>query len=499
MTYEFDLIIIGSGAGGGTVASRLAPLAKAGAKIAILESGPYYTKEYLTQREIEMTGLFRNAGAWPTKDGAITISMGQAVGGSTLMYTGVTFRLPDDVCEDWNVPGLTADDLRPRFDVLEKEIHVIEPDEDMMNDNNRLFKEACEKLDIPYEKIPLNVDQCEQMGFCNLGCAKGHKQGTLAVQLPVAEAAGITIVPNCTVTRIGDKTLDAVIGDTPPGTKPGPYPPGQVQFKANRVVVAGGTAGSPALLMRSGFEKEFPALGKYITLHPALTVYGIYPEKIKNYKGFPKIFYTGAYSESHDHYLETAFYYPFITTKNLGLWGSQLTSVMQRYDQLMCMIILVHDKPKATNKLVLDKTGEAVLEYTVDDHVLDSLVSAQQHATEIFEAAGCDEFVMPSAKERLFSSSDIKNGGLQNFISRKYTLLNKIPIASAHLQGGCKMGADKNDSVCNSRGKVHGYDWLYVADGSLFPKSSHVNPYLTIMALADRVSEELIETKGSWL
>lgn len=70
-----------------------------------------------------------------------------------------------------------------------------------------------------------------------------------------------------------------------------------------------------------------------------------------------------------------------------------------------------------------------------------------------------------------------------------------MPVAIAHLQSGCRMEKDKNDSITDCWGKVHDKDWLYIADGSLFPKSSHVNPYLTIMALADRVSERIIATK----
>ncbi|MCC6144635.1 MAG: GMC family oxidoreductase N-terminal domain-containing protein, partial [Candidatus Hydrogenedentes bacterium] len=310
---NYDILIVGSGAGGGTVAARLVPLAQAGAKIALLESGPHFTREYFTQREIEMMGLLWQGGAWPTKNGAITMATGKGVGGSTMMYTGVTFRLPDEVLQEWNLPSLTAKDLTPRFDRLEQEISVGEPTPDMINDNNRLFREGCEKLGYPVETLQLNLKNCQQFGFCNVGCASGGKQSTLEVQIPAAVHGGIELIPNCHVSAIGDGAVTAEVSPAPEGTEPNPWAPGDYTIRARQIVLAAGSPGSPALLLRSGFGEAFPTLGQYFTLHPALTVYGVYPEAIKNYRGFPKTYFTPHFSDAHHYYIETAFYYPFIT------------------------------------------------------------------------------------------------------------------------------------------------------------------------------------------
>jgi choline dehydrogenase-like flavoprotein len=105
---------------------------------------------------------------------------------------------------------------------------------------------------------------------------------------------------------------------------------------------------------------------------------------------------------------------------------------------------------------------------------------------------------MPCGDRTIFKKDEVPDAQLESFISPKNFLSNKTPIASAHPQGGCRMGAEPATSVATSLGQVHGHDWLYVADASLFPKSSHVNPYLTIMALAERVAEELERTQGNW-
>lgn len=478
------------------MASRLIPLAQAGAHIAILEAGPHFDKSYFTQREIEMLDLFKDRGAWVAADGSVTVSTGSAVGGSTLMYTGVTFRLPDDVCAEWGIDGITPGELKPRFDRLLDEVHAIEPDDSVFeNDNNRLFREGCRKLGLSVEKLLVNIKDCEQMGFCNLGCAKGHKQGTTEVQLPQAQQAGIKLIPNCTVEKVAREKVFATVHPAPPGTMPGNLSAGNYEFSAKKIILAGGTAGTPAILLRSRLQKELPAIGKYITLHPALVVCGIYPARIKNYKGFPKIYFTQAFSKSHHHYLETAFYYPFIQTKHTGLWGHDLKYVMKHYNHLMDILILVHDDALPENKITLNKNGEPQLNYRLTQKSIESLCHAQAQCARIFFAAGCTEAVAPSAKKPLFKKSEVDDKHLEEFISSKYFLPIKTPVASAHLQGGCRMGSNPETSVTNAWGQVHGHeDWLFVADGSLFPKSSHVNPYLTIMALADRVAERVMQS-----
>ena len=498
MKLEYDVIIVGSGSGGGTVADRLIPLAKKGAKIAVLETGPYYPHEYFTQREVEMLSIMRNNGAWPTVNGAITLAAGEAVGGSSLMYTGVTFRANDDVIRQWNVPDLTPEDLKPRFDRLWKEINVIEPGPDMINDNNKLFKQGCDKLGWKVDKIHLNIKNCNQEGFCNIGCATGGKQGTLEVQLPKAMKAGIEVIPNVAVNRVENSTVYATVKPTPPDTKPGKLSPGDVEIKAKKIILSAGSPGSPAILMRSGFGKKFPTLGRYITLHPALTVYGIYPKNIKNYKGFPKTYYTSRFSESHEYYIETAFYYPFVSTKHLGLWGTDLRDTMKKYNQFMCIIILNHDKAQFENMVVLDKQGNPHVKYELSPESIKSLCHAQAQAARIFFAAGCEKALMPCADKPIFSQSDVPDGKLEEFIKPSNYLSIKVPIASAHPQGGCRMGYSIDDSVTDSYGQVHGYPWLCVADASLFPQSSHVNPNLTVMALADRVAENLMNTSDKW-
>jgi len=80
---------------------------------------------------------------------------------------------------------------------------------------------------------------------------------------------------------------------------------------------------------------------------------------------------------------------------------------------------------------------------------------------------------------------------VDELITRQAFKLGKVSISSAHLMGGCRMGAGPAESVTDAWGQVHGVPWLFVADGSLFPACAEINPYVTIMALADRVAERV--------
>lgn len=100
-TLNYDIVIVGSGAAGGVLADRLSGLCRRGARIALLESGPYYTRDYFTQREAEMSSLFWARGAFYVHDGSVSVAMGRCVGGSTTVYTAVTFRTPTSVLDSW--------------------------------------------------------------------------------------------------------------------------------------------------------------------------------------------------------------------------------------------------------------------------------------------------------------------------------------------------------------------------------------------------------------
>src|SRR5512137_905942 len=173
---DADIVIIGSGAGGGTVASELAPLCAHGARIVVLEAGPKLRPEEYTGREVEMAGrLYTDEGGFLTEDRSMSIAFGRAYGGSTVVYTGTSLTITEPTVARWAVPGLEHADLLTRSHkyLAENHVHLL-PDADI-NDNNRLFAEGCRRLGYRVEQFPLNLNGCRGAGLCNLGCPNGSK------------------------------------------------------------------------------------------------------------------------------------------------------------------------------------------------------------------------------------------------------------------------------------------------------------------------------------
>lgn len=487
----FDVVVIGSGAGGGTVARELAPLARAGLRVAVLESGPRLRDEDATGRELEMaTRLYFDAGGFLTRDGTMTLAFGRAWGGSTVVYTGTSLAIEPHVIERWGVPGLEYDDVRRRSEkyLAENGAHLLP--EELLNDNNKLFRAGCRALGWRCQQFPVNVRGCTGAGVCNLGCLNGAKQGTNRVQLPEAERAGVVAVTNCHVERIADGACEAVVKDPGFGA-PSSWPAGRYRVSAGTFVVSAGAVNTPALLLRSGLGARLPVLGRYFTAHPALILVAQHDRPITTHHGHPKSFYCDEFAAKDRFLLETCSYFPFTTAKSLGGFGAEPAALMARMDRLQMILALALDRAVPENRVTIDRRGNPVVDYRLSREVLDSLHEATRAATKIFFAGGARRVHSPSGRTFFIEREQMDR--VDQLLSRDELAPGKTSISAAHLMGGARMGDSAADSVTNAWGEVHGVPNLFVADASLFPSCSEINPYVTIMALADRVAERVRE------
>ncbi len=496
MSNKYDIVIIGSGAGGGTAAEYLSRFPDKNLKILILESGPYRTKDHFNQKEKDMTAIYFKRGAFFSKNLNIGVAAGNTVGGSTAVYTGVSFRPPASILEKWRnhfgLSFLTDDYVSKILDEIEQQVNVHELPLDWDNDNNRLFKEGADILGIPAKRLKINVNGCQQQGFCNLGCTSGGKQSTLEVQIPKAMQNGVELIYNAEVSHISKNSVHFKVKTAPANTVQNVEQEGEYNIEANVIVLAAGVLFTPTLLLKSlphlGIQNE--NIGKYITLHPALNINGIYKENIRNYRGFPKTWYIDHFSDSEGYFLETSFYYPGITAKNNPGFGAEHQALMKDYQKMMSILILSHDMAEEHNKITLDKNQNPILHYTVHPEVKTSLIKALRKSAEILFAAGCEKVVLPGSSKNPLLKSDLEN--ISTYVNENTLVFERSPLSSAHPQGGSRMGTSPENSVTDLSGKVWGTKNVYIADASLFPTSVKVNPYETVMLLSRYVSEQII-------
>jgi choline dehydrogenase-like flavoprotein len=493
---HYDVVIVGAGAGGGAIAERLAAIVRAGGRVLVLEKGPRFLDHDFTGDELEMAPVvFAQGGGVLTADGTMSLALGEGYGGSTVVYTGTSLTAPERVIREWDVPDLEHADLVARSEryATANNVHLLPPEE--INENNRLFVEGARVAGYEAEQFPVNVKGCKGSSLCNLGCPNGAKQGTNRVQLPAAEAAGVEVITRAEVLRLGERELTVRVSPRADGAKGAPpeWHPGDYRITADTVVLAAGCLGSTALLLGSGFAAGLPRLGRGFTCHPAFILVAEHDHEITNDVGHPKSFFVDR-AETEGWILETCMYFPFVTAKNLTGFGAPHSRLMRAFPRLQMILVLAADKAVPENRITIDSEGAPVVHYTFTSQVRASMVRATKAAARIFFGAGAVAVHAPPASPPLLDRHEMDR--LDERILERHFLPGRVSVSAAHLMGGCGMGWDASDSVTNAVGRVHGVPWLRVADASLFPDSVEINPYLTIMGLADRVAEDILNERG---
>ena len=254
MTFDCDVCVVGSGAGGAVAAHTLQ---KAGKKVLVLEEGGYYTSERFRMLEGEsMHALYQSAGLQATKDGALAVLQGRAVGGTTVVNWTTCYRTPDKVLDQWKnkfqVRGFERKDLEPHWQTVEERLNIGAWPLDKANRNNKILWDGCKALGYEAHELHRNVKACANTGYCGLGCPVDAKQSMLVSYLPDAMDLGATVVSRCRVERLvmsGDavSAIEAVLleadGRKPTGVR--------LTVKAKTFILAAGAIGTPGILLRS--------------------------------------------------------------------------------------------------------------------------------------------------------------------------------------------------------------------------------------------------------
>lgn len=507
LVLEADVVIVGTGTGGSTTASVLSA---AGLKTIILEEGPLKSSdEFDMDERSAYRDLYQEGALRTSKDGAILLAQGRNVGGGTTVNWCSSFRTPEQTLSYWKeefgVEGLGTDDLVPFFEEMEERLNILEwmgaP-----NPNNQKLKDGASALDYDWGVIPRNVSGCVDLGFCGVGCPVNAKQSTLVSMIPDALDNGATLVYRAGVERLSimGHQVDGVEamaldsdGVAATGTR--------IFVKARYTVVAGGAINTPGLLLRSNVPDPHNIVGKRTFIHPVITSFARFEQRVDPYYGAPQSIYSDQFTwpkEADDRIgfkLEAMPLMPGVFSTMLGVHGELLRESITKLPYTQATMALLRDgfhEESQGGQVELDEFNRPVLDYSVSDYVAEGIRRALETNLRIQFAAGATEAKACHTGASWHTSLE---GALAELEDLDMTA-GKVGISSAHLMGGCPMGNDVRRSVTDSSGRYRGLESLSIHDGSLFPTSLGANPQLTIFALtfklASKLADELV-SKGS--
>jgi choline dehydrogenase-like flavoprotein len=506
-TLTADVLVIGTGAGGGITAELLA---RAGLRVIMLEEGPLKTSSDFNQLESEAyPTLYQESAARKTNDKAINILQGRCVGGSTTVNWTSSFRTPSETLAFWRdrfgLTDLTDDTLAPYFQQAERRLNVstwLTPP----NENNELLRRGAAQLGIPAAAILRNVKGCWNLGSCGMGCPTNAKQSMLLTTVPTALGLGATLVVNTRATRLNIQngrvtSVSAEYVDKKSAPYQDSIAKSAIEIKCGHVVVAGGAINSPALLLRSQAPDPHDRLGIRTFLHPVVMSSALMAQRVEGWAGAPQTIYsdhflgTQAIDGPMGYKLEAPPIHPVIFASSIPGFGEVQSGMLKTFAHQHILLALLRDgfaPASAGGQVSLRPDGSPSLAYPLNDFVMDGARRALLSMAEIQFAGGAKEVLPVHEQAQPYTSWAQAKAAITQMPMEPL----QTRVVSAHVMGGCGMAASPELGVVRPDGVHWQIANLSVHDGSLFPTSIGANPQLSIYGLVNRLTQDLIGRLG---
>jgi choline dehydrogenase-like flavoprotein len=520
MAKTFDLkddsvvVIIGSGAGGGTLGNELA---QKGIDVVILEAGGRHEYEDFINDEWDSFGqlawkdMRTTSGSWRVHKDFPNLPawIVKAVGGSTTHWAGASLRFQEHEFKtlthygkidganllDWPI---TLQEMEPYYTKAEAKMGVTSTNGWPRlpgNNNFKVMKAGADKLgykECHTGNMAINSVErddrmsCQQTGFCFQGCKWGAKWSTLYTEIPKGEETGhMEVRPNAMVIKINHDASGKVTGVVYADKD------GKMQEQKARIVaVAGNSIESPRLLLNSesskfpdGLANSSGQVGRNYMRHTTGSVYAIFDKPVHMYRGTTM---AGIIRDEARHDTSRGFAGGYeLETLSLGLpfmaafldpgaWGRSFTTALDHYDHMAGLWIVGEDMAREDNRITLNKDvkdehGMPVANVNFDDHPNDEAMRnhAYKQSAALYDAVGAT---------RVFPTP---------------------PYPSTHNLGTNRMSEKPEDGVVNRHGQTHDIKNLFVSDGSQFTSGAAENPTLTIVSLAIRQADYIADQMKS--
>jgi choline dehydrogenase-like flavoprotein len=489
-----DVVVVGSGAGGGVAAAELA---RAGLDVVVLEKGGYAAERDFSHIEGDAyRDLYLYAMTLTTDDLACRILAGSTLGGGTVVNYSTSFPTPPAVLAEWaatsGVEAFASGEVAASLEAVAARVGVTEG-QSRPGVRDQLLERGLERLGWHAGTLPRNVRGCPQdagCGWCAFGCRTGAKQSTLVTYLEEAAAAGARLVVGADARRV------LVAGGRAAGVEARAGGRHRLVVRARAVVAAAGAIETPALLLRSGLGGQ---VGHHLRLHPGTAAMGVFAESVRWWEGTLQARYSAQlrrWMGPDAPIFETVPVHPGMAAAALP-WRSAADhrTLMERSANLSLVGVLCRDT--GAGRVRVDRDGSPRVRWRLDAGDEARMLAGVLAAGRVLAAAGASEVFSLHRQRFAFRPGDSK--GHRNWmraVSRAGFAGGRATLASYHQMGSCRMGTDPATSAVGADHQAHELPGLYVADASLFPTASGVNPMLTVMALAHRAARLLAARLG---
>ena len=459
MKEVYDYIIVGAGTAGGVLSYNLT---KAGAKCLLVEAGNYFTKETYPEAEADTSAqMYWGGGIELSYNARMAFLRGKLVGGGSVVNQALMDRFDDIALNDWKdesgVDYFNQNDMAPFYDKSERMIALHTFSAEERTRNAELFVKGCDECGYKWHFLRRAQKDCAFSKYndciaCLGGCHRDSKQSTLVTYIRDAEKEGLTVRSNTLIEQIERNADEVNLKGLSNGKS--------ITLKSKNVILAGGAFGTTTLLLKSGFKKTLPSIGRYFATHPQFMFFGLYDETINAHKGmFQSVASKDPRFREKGFKLENVFAGPASVAMLYTGFGLDHLDFMQHYNRMTCAEVAVRDEN--AGEILVDKKGRMIVKKELTE---------QDNARMIQGVGVLKEILAASGAKRVIESP---------------------MYFGLHLMGGARMGLDSITAAVDPDFRLKNEQNIFVCDSSIFPNAPGINPALTIMALAHKLSDQL--------
>jgi choline dehydrogenase-like flavoprotein len=492
ITLTADAVIVGAGPAGLSAAKVLA---ERGLDVVVLEAGSFWKPdEFQRDQAWATTRMYQEDGARVSRGNSmIPVASGHGVGGGTLVNSGICFRAPDHVLDEW-VDSFGADIWRrtrrtEQFEHVEQAIGVDRTNPAIAGRNSEIARDGFGRMEsVEHGYMPRNTPGCSGCGACNTGCPVGGKASADLNWLPAFLRNDGQLYAD---TRVESLTTDGSDEDVRVtgvrGVTRDPETDEQlldIEVSADRVILACGAIFSPVLLKQHRLGDEGDHLGEHLHMHPGGSVMAKMPDTVHIWDGATQGYYahhpneTDIIAETYSAPLEAL----FSTASEIGI---EAMDFLHDLDRMAACGAIIRDQSEGTVSPGANNKADIV--YRISDRDFQLHQRGYQFVIDMFFEAGAEQ-VKPLVNGAEFTPS--RNRAHQYVSDIRSP--DGLTLYASHPMGTCRMHADPEQGVVRpDDGAMHAVEGLHIVDASVLPTALGVNPQVTIMATAIAMARQI--------